>query len=144
MKKPIILELKEKSQRNMITAYVMNTTAPKGVQTLLSLREQCKIGSKLSIEGGKIKVGSGVSKILISAKALIDTSELTNNFLYLLHNDMVINRANGYGIYETLSLPCFLVNVKEGDRFAMSVLTGTVANVYEGSYMTIEVVELEE
>ncbi len=133
--------LNEKTQRNVLTANITSTTTSAGVQTTLSVKEQCKVGNKLSIVNGRIKIGAGVSKALISAKALIDTTTLTNNFLYILQNDVIINRADGYGMYETLSLPPFLVNVEENDMFTIAMNTGTNANVYDGSYITIEIME---
>lgn len=133
--------LNEKIQRNILTANITSTTIPAGVQTALSAKEQCKVGNKLSIVNGKIKIGTGVSKVLVSGKILLDTTEVTTNFFYILQNSNIINRANGYGIYETLSTAPFLVNVNVNDTFGLSVLTGTNASIYDGSYITVEVVE---
>lgn len=138
MSKPLILELKEK---HIITANIVATTTSAGVNKQLTLKEQCKTGNKLSIVDGKISIGSGVKKVLVSAKALIDDTQLTNSFLYLGHNGNIANRGDVYGIYNTISLPAMLVEVNEGDTFTLSVTTGTNANIHDGTYITIEVVE---
>ena len=136
-----IEEVENKNKRHIITANIITTTVTGGTQTTLSVQELCKSGNKLSIENGRIKIGAGVSKVLVYAKVLMDTTELTNNFLYVIQNNTIINRADGYGKYETLSTPGFLVNVQEGDKFTISVLAGTNASVYDGSYITVEVIE---
>ncbi len=133
--------LNEKTQRNVLTANITSTTTSSGAQTTLLVKEQCKVGNKLSIENGKIKIGTGVSKVLVSAKILMDTTELTTNSFYILQNSNVINRANGYGRYETLSIATFLVNVDVNDTFELSVFTETNATIHDGSYITIEVIE---
>ncbi|MCI8346239.1 MAG: hypothetical protein HFJ42_09995 [Clostridia bacterium] len=136
-----IENLLKDTKRHIVTANIVTTTITEGVQTTLSVRELCKSGNKLSVENGRIIIGSGVSKVLVYAKVLIDTTELTNNFLYVMQNNIIINRGDGYGKYETLSTPGFLVNVQEGDKFTISVLAGTNASIYDGSYITVEVIE---
>lgn len=138
MSKPLILDLKEK---HIITAKAVNTATTAGVMKRLTLTEQCKTGNKLSIVDGKIAIESGVKKVLVSVKVLLDETQLTNSFLYLEHNGTIINRGDTYGIYNSISLPAMLVEVNEGDTFTLSVATGTNATIYDGTYITVEVVE---
>lgn len=136
MSEPLIAK-----RQNIITANIVATTTTSGVNKQLTLKEQCKTGNKFSIVDGKIVIGSGVKKVLVSAKALLDDTQLTNSFLYLGHNGNIINRGDVYGIYSSISLPAMLVEVNEGDTFTLSVTTGTNAIIHDGTYMTVEVIE---
>lgn len=136
MSEPLIAK-----RQNIITANIVATTTTSGVNKQLTLKEQCKTGNKFSIVDGKIVIGSKVKKVLVSAKALLDDTQLTNSFLYLGHNGNIINRGDVYGIYSSISLPAMLVEVNEGDTFTLSVTTGTNAIIHDGTYMTVEMIE---
>lgn len=128
-------------RQNIITAYIEGTTSTAGVEKELTFAKHCKVGNKLSIESGKVIIGADIKKVLVSAKALFDDTQLTSSFFYLWQNNNIINRSDVYGTYNTIALPPLLVEVEEGDSFFLTVTTGTNANIYEGTYITVEVIE---
>lgn len=88
MSKPKIEELEEeienlkrKTTKNVITIKKTKgsvTISEAWGNTLLQGTEYCKIGDKLSIVGGKIKIGAGVSKVLVSVQCNgINTSSIS-------------------------------------------------------------------
>ena len=137
----ILNEKIEATEKNIITANAIGTTTTAGTNKQLALTEQCKVGDKLSIVEGKVKIGKGIKKVLVYAKALFDDKQVTNSFFYLKHNEIIVNRSDVYGLYNTVSLPGLLLEVKEDDTLSLLINTGTNASVYDGTYLTVEVVE---
>jgi microcystin-dependent protein len=133
--------LNEKFSRNIITAYASQTSTVAGVNKWLELNELAKVGNKLNIVNNNIVIGVGVNKIKVSAKVLIDEQQLTTSFIYIGLNNNIINRGDGYGIYNTITLTDKLLNVSQGDVINVSVTSGTNATVYEDTYITVEVVD---
>ena len=133
--------LNDKFSRHIITANVTQTTSTAGVDTILTLNELVKVGNKLSVSNGKVVIGDGVSKVKVSAKALIDTPQLANSFFFIRKNNSNIISGDNYGIYVSISITDYLVSVQQGDSFSLLINTGLDANIYNGTYLTIEVVE---
>lgn len=133
--------LNEKFSKNIITAYASQTSTVAGVNKGLELNELAKVGNKLNIVNNNIVIGAGVNKIKVSAKVLIDEQQLTTSFIYIELNGNIINRGDGYGIYNTITLTDKLLNVSQGNVINVSVTSGTNATVYEDTYITVEVVE---
>ena len=133
--------LNDKFSRHIITANATRTISTAGVDTILTLNELVKVGNKLSVSNGKVVIGDGVSKVKVSAKALIDTPQLANSFFYLRKNNSNIISGDNYGIYVSISITDYLVSVQQGDSFSLLINTGLDANIYDGTYLTIEVVE---
>lgn len=133
--------INEATEKNIITANAIGTTTTAGTNKQLALTEQCKVGDKLSIVDGKVKIGKGIKKVLVYAKALFDDKQVTNSFFYLKHNETIVNRSDVYGLYNTVSLPGLLLEVKEDDTLSLLINTGTNASVHDGTYLTVEAVE---
>ena len=89
----------------------------------LNLDFDTKIGNKLVFESGGIKIGAGVSKILVSAQLSFDSKSTRNTHLRIAKNnnsstDNVL--AWRYGNFSNgdvgnLTVSTVLVNVQEGD-----------------------------
>lgn len=134
-------EVDEKYSRHIITAYATQTSTVAQVNKWLELNEFTKVGNKLNIVNNNIVIGAGVNKIKVSAKVLIDEQQLTTSFIYIGLNNNIINRGDGYGIYNTITLTDKLLNVSQGDVINVSVTSGTNATVYEDTYITVEVID---
>lgn len=133
--------LNDKFSRNIITAYASPVSTVAQVNKGLDLNQLAKVGNKLSVVNNKVVIGTGVSKIKVSAKVLIDEQQTTTSFIYIGLNGNIANRGDGYGMYNTITLTDKLLNVNQGDIITMSVTSGTNANISEDSYITVEVIE---
>lgn len=134
------------SAKNIITASVSeNYTLTTANYEILPLNISTKIGNKLQLENNQIIVGSGVSKIKISAKVSFNTLTSGLKWLTLFQNNAAVS-ANPMILTgrATLSTNEILVNVVEGDKFTLQI-NGTNDDVIRGGVaytnITIEVVD---
>ncbi len=138
--------------RNIITAYVAEYVENNGAEITLTLTSGVKVGSKLSVSGGKVVVGSGVSKVLVSGVILFKDMALETETRYgsLLKNGSACVDARTYcesgGLAQLVFSPV-LFSVTNGTTFTFN-FKGANSEIYAkgGSsifktYMTVEVVE---
>lgn len=139
-------EFIRKEQKNIITASAEDnyTTTTTGVEKL-TLIETAKIGDKLEILDGGIKIGKGVK--YIKATGQIFYSGGVNNGdvlgLYIFKNRATIKLAQEKATGATvLVLPEYLIEVAEGDIIYLyardSTNAGAMVNTH--SFLTVEVV----
>lgn len=111
-----------------------------------NLSELNKTGSKLSISSGKVKIGAGVTKVLVSFHCQGIAGPLGDHGMRIVQNDSS-GIAEGYVGGDTLQyIPLAsapeLVDVKEGDTFGLKVFSGGTGTLkFLQSYLTVEVVE---
>lgn len=150
--------LNEKFSRNIITAYP--STAFTNITTqdqVVILDEYRSVGNKLSVLNNAIKVGNGVSHVLISAQVFYqdyDASNVSSLFPNIQINGNSVARAiksvSNTGIYNVVNISNFLISVSENDLITLT--TGTISSTNEGRYrgkqesgihtfLTVEVVE---
>lgn len=138
--------------RNILTAYVADYVENNGAEITLTLTSGVKVGSKLSVAGGKVVVGSGVSKVLVSGVILFKdmASKTETRYGSLLKNGTACVDARTYcesgGLAQLVFSPV-LFSVANGTTFTFN-FKGANSEIYAkgGSsifktYLTVEVVE---
>ena len=138
--------------RNILTAYVAEYVENNGAEITLTLTSGVKVGSKLSVSGGKVVVGSGVSKVIVSGVILFKdmASKTETRYGSLLKNGTACVDARTYcesgGLAQLVFSPV-LFSVSNGTTFTFN-FKGANSEIYAkgGSsifktYLTVEVVE---
>lgn len=109
-----------------------------------------KIGTKLSLSSGKVLIGSGVSKVLVSATA---QTQGDNNMwgLSILKNSTEVSNnycsPSGAG-YEKLTTSPRLLSVTSGDTIKMGIYINVANSTKQmrayngnGTYLTVEAID---
>lgn len=139
-------------QRHILTASLArndsftNSTAwtPQNLGELTKLNGS---GSKLSISSGKVKIGAGVSKVLVNAFVTgFSTSGGDHGIVIFKNTDKIIDSAYISGSitdYTPATIPDVLTDVEEGDLIYLGAWTGKANNSSSilKSFLTVEVVE---
>lgn len=149
-KTSVVNAINELNGRNILTAttssdVTLSSTSDTAVDLVLSN----SIGSKLSVSNGKVVIGSGVSKVLISGKANFNTltSSATQRYFKIKKNntEILVSRNASPSNTNGLAMPITpnLIDVTSGDTISISAqgVSGDVlrtTNVW--TYITIEVV----
>lgn len=141
------------TQKHVMTAGLTDdyTTAdPSNFEKLKTNKVFCSCGDKLTITEEGIKIGDGVSKVMVSGQIYFYTNVsmngdsvaviCKNNKQIISHNQKLTDN------YEHIALPEKLIDVKKGDIINLVVksekATGTLIKNYEdGTFLTVEVVE---
>ena len=127
-------------------------TATSAYQTQeVSLTKQmAKSGSRLSLSSGKVTIGAGVSKVLVSGSMQTQGDNTTYGLNIYKTNTLVAQSfvAPSGSSYNHISVAPTLVSVSQGDTIRMGVYinnSGATKNLkaYSGSgtYLTVEVIE---
>lgn len=136
------LSVGEGSQRHIVTMYTQTVNVQAESDTKINASSRyVKVGSKLSVSNGNVKIGAGVSKVLVSAHILLDEAQVHHHFLYVYYNDNLWHRLDSYGRYDSIDMAPSLLPVSEGDEIGLVVRAGSTTTVYESSYLTVEVIE---
>ena len=136
------LSVGEGSQRHIVTMYTQTVNVQAESDTKINASSRyVKVGSKLSVSNGNVKIGAGVSKVLVSAHVLLDEAQVHHHFLYVYCNDNLWHRLDSYGRYDSIDMAPSLLPVSEGDEIGLVVRAGSTTTVYESSYLTVEVIE---
>ena len=151
--KTIAEKIEAITQKHVITAGLTDdyTTAdPSNFEKLKTNKVFCSCGDKLTITEEGIKIGDGVSKVMVSGQIYFYTNVsmngdsvaviCKNNKQIISHNQKLTDN------YEHIALPEKLIDVKKGDIINLVVksekATGTLIKNYEdGTFLTVEVVE---
>lgn len=144
------------NDKNIITVGISSditiSSEQAGKETQITLNKViAQVGNKLSLSGGKIVVGAGVSHVLVSGSCqmyLLTSNGNAKNF-FVYHNKSgfiasinTVERTSKINIQK--SLPMQLVSVSEGDTFAFGVYAGTgdvIQNPSARTYVTVQVVD---
>ena len=136
-----------KIQKNILTAAISNSGDAGYAQGDVSLTVQkAKVGSLLTLTGGKIVIPSGVSKVYVSGSVFYHSIGqatygwwlLRQNSSTLLPGPITNIGSNNYG---TAVLPPTLVSVSAGDGFCIFNNEAGVDIRGSDSWLTVEVVE---
>ena len=130
-----------------LNSSTITTTSDNEKQTIQFTSANNLIGNKLSFSANGVKIGAGVSKVMVSLTASISntTSNATYQALEIYKNSTRAARqeARNQVNYSTpFSLSNIVLDVNEND-----VITGAIFNRVEGTtkanyiYMTVEVIE---
>ena len=140
---------------NILTAKPENdTTLTTTNVTKIACEEKYSIGDKLSIDDGGIKIGAGVSKVLISGNILFTTggTSATRKGIQIFMYDasanttsvIIYNNVEGSTTYVGASLTSNILEVEENDIIYMYAInqngTGSIVSA-DYSYLSVEVVE---
>ena len=111
----------------------------------ITLTESVKVGSKLSISNGGIKIGAGVSKIEVSGNVYFSTGmtegDSIRSFVYKNDEAIVHNYNRSNGTYEDRPISSFLLSVSEGDILYLYGSNATSGRgVIEDSYLVVKVI----
>lgn len=107
-------------------------------------------GSGLTVSNNKIVIGSGISKIKVSAKANISCASAgVYNYRYFIikhgdFNNCISSKLITVGESCTLTIPNELMGVSEGNVISLSLTCckdDIVYADYDGTYITVEVIE---
>ncbi len=145
------------TEKNILSAY--NTSDGSEVteygNTYLTLDSSVSTGSKLSLVDGKVKIGAGVSKIMISGLVRYyykNNSSTTDYelgaYIYKNSSPVVSCRRTVHkseiNISDTIALTPRIITAKENDLISLVFYstTGQITRKYlSESYLTVEVVE---
>ena len=118
----------------------------------LSLTKQiAKVGTKLSLSNGKVLIGAGVSKILVSGK--IQTQGDNSAYGLSIRKNSNTAIAENYegtpgNSWNQLTAPSILIPVVQGDTIKMTIYhnsSGTTKTIKAyngyGTYLTVEVID---
>ena len=129
------------------------TTSTSAYQTIdLNLtKEVGKVGTKLSLSNGKVLIGSGVTKVLVSGKIQTQQSDNSSYGLLIKKNDTEVSNnyeGNSGASWSQLTATPILIPVSEGDTIKMSIYhnsSNTTKNVKAysgyGTYLTVEAID---
>lgn len=118
--------------------------------THLSLTSATIAGGGLTLSGGDVVIGAGISHVKISASAYYTTGFTANDkaHLNITRNDGVVASAmeNLPATYQTLSIAPKIIAVSEGDKIGLAVRNqtagrGVINNSSNTTYLTVEVVK---
>lgn len=136
--------------RNIITCKLaLNQTTVATTYTLIPIIQSVVSGTKLSVENGKIKIGAGVTKIMVSAFVQY---QRFNNGVWVFKTqrnrsevvvDIGISAYNLVAAENTVIVPTIIYEVRENDLIQL-VYYDSVANNSvraDGTYLTVEVIE---
>ncbi len=134
-------------EKNIATAYTESNLSPGTTDpTKFPITTKDSIGSKLTIFDGGIKIGVGVSKVIISAMVALSTNAQVSKNLYIYKNSIVVARAVfnlAVAIQPTIQITPKLIDVEENDIIYIYVSTGgsdTFSSSSSLTYLTVEVV----
>lgn len=141
-----------KFERNIITAKGVSQeieTISSGSKVTLS--NAVIVGNKLTINDGGIKIGSGVSKVLINASTTYTSSSPSQHGLIIYKNSktdgnrvarMLFNCGSNIDIQPTIDIPNQIIEVSENDILYLYASSSSNKNISGAlSYMTVEVVD---
>ncbi len=117
-------------EKNILTATVESNVNLNQEFTNLNLIENVKIGNKLSIKDGRIKIGSGISKIKVNASVFledINKDNISYIWSFIKKNNVEINGAicSGVSVYfQSCTLSDIIIDVQENDTIYLCINNG--------------------
>ena len=118
----------ELAEKNVMTAINVNTvTTGYNTYDKITLEEYTKVGEKLTIENGGLKIGSGISYIKASASIIFSSvvNSTTRHHIIVRKNDgqALLGIARFNGNWESIATNEVLISVKENDIIYLYVRT---------------------
>lgn len=129
-----------KNDINCITAYPSasenNITA---ADQTITLNASVKVGEKLSLVNNAIKIGQGISKVMISANIYYQAYNSNSAYVFpsvkinnVIKARAIESRSTAETTYQTATINNFLADVQEGDLITLSA--GEIPPVTGGKY----------
>ncbi|MEE3417886.1 MAG: hypothetical protein VZQ62_00935 [Methanosphaera sp.] len=150
-KSSIVNAINEVNTKDIITVYVTSTYTASSAADYIpnSLTINSQLGNKLSVSGGNVVIGSGVSKILVSGTAVLSLSgsgSKIRNFSIRKNdtNQKTASENFSHTGWAKISITSALIDVEEGDTIKIQsyLQSGDKLNGgYAYTYITLEVVE---
>lgn len=136
-------------EKNILTArLITNNQVMENLNETVRFNAHSKIGNKLSFSNYKIKIGAGVSQILVSAVVGMqwDSPISNNGILTIEKNNTEIIKVDGGKPTNNASIstvaPSYLVTVLEGDTISIKFTASVGTIIHSGrTYVTVEVVK---
>ena len=146
-------------KREIIVAYLTsnhNGTSAQWQTFPLTLAEYSRAGTRLSVSNGKVRIGSGIKRVLISAVVSFAGDDTASDLWISKYNssgaktsDLMYLPDSPYGYYRSVSAPQFFCEVEEGDLISLEIYTNDaskrIAVMGNASrlttYMTVEVLD---
>lgn len=132
-----------------ITAHMANEyyPAPAGGEYItIPLTTDVLVGTGFTRENNKIRVGSGISKVKVSAQLCVGSSNLTNKYLAIRKNTTTQlaraqKRLHENTTPETMAIASLVTDVTEGDLISLDFYgeeNDTLYGGYSLTYITVE------
>lgn len=139
-------------QKNIMTIYSDNRFDMTTQNKIDGLTSYVGIGDKLSYNNSSIKIGKGVSKVLVSATFSLWKTDYANQAeLMIKKNDVVYAKrwfetTTDENITDGANITPILMDVVEGDIITLWLYTGTVQNITvladsKATFLTVEAIE---
>lgn len=140
------------TEKNIITASgASGEIATSSSGTKIALANSVSVGSKLTLTNdGGIIIGSGITKVAISASTTYTSSTASQHNIVIYKNSksdanrvarMLFNCSSDVGIQATINIPYQLINVSENDVLYLYVSSSENKNVSGAmTFMTVEAV----
>lgn len=140
--------LNNKYTKHIIALSLASTVTGLTTNQIVNFTNSEVVGTKLSLSGGKVVIGSDVSKVIVSGAAFIESSGITN-YVWAQIRKNGTNVANhlidGPSIYKSASIAPKLISVSPGDTIEIYIdnTTPTPYKIRGGAdtFLTVEVVE---
>jgi len=121
------------AEPNVLTAYINAdvTKSTTGYEKIV-LNSSNKVGNRLSVSGGNIVIGQGVSKVKISAKVSFTTVTAGLKWLTIYRNNSIsIANPMNLSARGMITSSDTLIDVAEGDTISLQI-NGTSGDVIRG------------
>lgn len=144
---PRMKSLNEKTQRNILTAYLIDSVENIGEDIVIPLNGYRRIGEKLKLQNNSIIIGSGVSHVRISANvfAVQPSYSQTYTWFSIRKNNVeyAISIASPNSNYTSVVLSEKLIDVSEGDVIDLFKKDGNISTIRGGAntWLTVECVD---
>lgn len=140
--------LDDKFTKHIIALGLSSTVTGLTTNQIVNFNTTEVVGTKLSISSGKVVIGSGVSKVIVSGAAFIESGG-TTGYVWAQIRKNGTNVANqlidGPSIYKSASIAPKLISVSLGDTLEIYIdnTTPTPYKIRGGpdTFLTVEVVE---
>lgn len=137
-----------------ITKTVDQTVSANASPVIITMNSSTSVGTKLTYTNNSIKIGPGISKVLVSGMAWISA---TSGYKWLTARrkrgstyyslSQAITPLNTSELWDSISLAPVLLDVQENDELSLWVaITGTASGKVEGGtynnscFLTVEVI----
>ena len=150
-KTDLVSAINEVNKKDIITVYVTSTYTASSAADYIpnSLTINSQLGNKLSVSGGDVVIGSGVSKILVSGTAVLSltgSGSKIRNFSIRKNNTNQKTASENFNHtgWAKISITSVLIDVEEGDTIKIQSYLQSGDKLNGGSaytYITLEVVE---
>lgn len=140
----------ENAIRDVITAYLTSdiTITTGGAYVDISLNASISSGTKLTLNNNGIVVGSGITKVIVSAKIGLPSNKMSTGAknIVIRKNGSIVDR-NWLSISTTgnngLVLPSKLIDVQEGDVLKLGYYGAANDGINGGAFtqFTVEAIE---